>query len=94
VSILSNNTTRPSILRFSSNKMKSFVGVVVFSLATSVAGHGFVQQIMLGDNLIDTWNPYKDPQKDPPVNKTTRKFKDNGPVTDGLFTVSLLPRHV
>lgn len=53
-----------------------------------VSAHGFVQQIWLGDNLVDTWNPYKDPQKDPPVNKITRKFEDNGPVTDGLFEVS------
>lgn len=54
-----------------------------------VSGHGFVQQIWLGDNLVDTWDPYKDPQKDPPVDKITRKFKDNGPVTDGLFTVCI-----
>lgn len=25
------------------------------------------------------------------MNKITRKFKDNGPVTDGLFEVSVLP---
>jgi hypothetical protein len=52
----------------------------------SVSAHGFVQQILLGDNLVDTWNPYKDPQKN--VIKITRKFPDNGPVTDGNFTVS------
>jgi hypothetical protein len=69
-----------------------------------VSAHGFVQQIWLGNNLVDgepppsafdsrladrriAWNPYKDPQKNPPVNKITRIFKDNGPVTDGLFEV-------
>lgn len=57
-------------------------------LPALVSAHGFVQQIWLGDNLVDTWNPYKDPQKDPPANKITRVFLDNGPVTDGLFTVS------
>lgn len=56
-------------------------------LPVLVSAHGFVQQIWFGDSLVDTWNPYKDPQKDPPVNKITRKFLDNGPVTDGLFTV-------
>jgi hypothetical protein len=56
-------------------------------LPALVSGHGFVQQIWFGNNLVDTWNPYKDPQKNPPVNKITRIFKDNGPVTDGRFTV-------
>lgn len=63
---------------------------VLFSTLASgflVSGHGYVQQIWLGDNLVDAWDPYKDPQKDPPVDKITRKFEDNGPVTDGLFTV-------
>lgn len=36
---------------------------------------------------VTAWSPYKDPQKNPPVNKITRVFKDNGPVTDGLFEV-------
>lgn len=57
-------------------------------LVPLVAAHGYVQQIWLGDSLVDAWNPYKDPQKKPAVNKITRVFKDNGPVTDGLFTVS------
>ncbi|KAJ4295084.1 hypothetical protein N0V90_007093 [Kalmusia sp. IMI 367209] len=64
--------------------LASITGLLAFANA-----HGFVQQIWLGDKLVDTWNPYKDPQKNPPVNKITRKFKDNGPVTDGLFTVSI-----
>ena len=52
-----------------------------------VSAHGWVQQIWLDNNLVDAWNPYKDPQKKPPVNKITRVFKDNGPVTDGKFEV-------
>lgn len=56
-------------------------------LPAVVSAHGWVQQIWLGDNLVDAWNPYKDPQKKPPVNKITRVFKDNGPVTDGKFEV-------
>jgi hypothetical protein len=63
--------------------------VLFLALPISVSAHGYVQQIWLGDNLVDAWNPYKDPQKNPPVNKITRKFKDNGPVTDGLFEARL-----
>lgn len=61
-----------------------------FALVPLVSAHGFVQQIWLGNSLVDTWNPYKDPQKKPPVNKITRIFKDNGPVTDGLFTTDAI----
>ncbi|KAK9771510.1 putative Family 61 endoglucanase [Seiridium cardinale] len=56
--------------------------------ATTVSAHGYVQQILFGDSLVDTWNPYKDPQKS--VNKITRKFLDNGPVTDGYFTTDAI----
>lgn len=67
-------------------------GIVLYLgiLTPSVAAHGYVQQILFGDSLVDTWNPYKDPQKN--VVKITRKFLDNGPVTDGYFTVCL--RHL
>ncbi|GJD00086.1 family 61 endoglucanase [Colletotrichum higginsianum] len=58
---------------------------VVSALAATASAHGYVQQILLGENLVSTWNPYKDASKK--VNKITRKFRDNGPVTDGLFTV-------
>ncbi|KZL70027.1 glycoside hydrolase family 61 protein [Colletotrichum tofieldiae] len=68
--------------------MKFTALTLVSALAATASAHGFVQQIMLGENLIDTWNPYKDPSKK--VNKITRKFKDNGPVTDGLFTTDAI----
>ena len=64
--------------------------LTLLSLSVSVSSHGFVQQIWLGDTLVDAWNPYKDPGKKPVPQKLTRVFNDNGPVTDGLFTVSLL----
>ncbi|MCJ1441529.1 MAG: hypothetical protein MMC23_002018 [Stictis urceolatum] len=57
---------------------------------TSVSAHGYVQQILFGSNLVDTWNPYKDPSKKPAGNKITRKFLDNGPVTDNLFTTDAM----
>ncbi|KAJ0384016.1 hypothetical protein COL922a_009277 [Colletotrichum nupharicola] len=63
--------------------MKVTSATAVFALVATASAHGFVQQIMLGENLVNTWNPYKDPSKK--VEKITRKFKDNGPVTDGLF---------
>lgn len=69
--------------------MKS--ALAALAIVPLVAAHGFVQQIWLGNSLVDTWNPYKDPQKNPAVNKITRIFKDNGPVTDNLFTVSNSP---
>ncbi|KAF3910495.1 Endoglucanase-4 [Dactylellina cionopaga] len=55
------------------------------ALVSQVAGHGYVQQILVQSTgqYIETWNPYKDPQKN--IEKITRKFKDNGPVTDNLF---------
>jgi hypothetical protein len=67
--------------------MKATTAITVLVHSTLVLGHGFVQQIWLGDSLVDCWDPYKDPQKKPPVNVITRKFLDNGPVTDGNFTV-------
>ncbi|KAI0596546.1 family 61 endoglucanase [Biscogniauxia sp. FL1348] len=62
----------------------------ILLLDAYVAAHGYVQQIQLGDSLVDAWNPYKDPQKDPPVSKITRHFLDNGPVTDGEFTTDAI----
>lgn len=68
--------------------MRIAAATAILGFSALVSAHGFVQQIWLGENLlVDSWNPYKDPQK-AGVNKITRKFKDNGPVTDGLFTVS------
>ncbi|KFA69936.1 hypothetical protein S40285_03909 [Stachybotrys chlorohalonatus IBT 40285] len=63
--------------------MKLLASVVL--LPALASAHGYVQQIWLGNNLVEAWNPYKDPSKKPPVNKITRIFKDNGPVTDALF---------
>ena len=67
--------------------MKTAAVTAILSFSALTSAHGYVQQIWLGENLVDAWNPYKDPQKSG-VNKITRTFKDNGPVTDGLFTVS------
>ncbi|KAF2676593.1 lytic polysaccharide monooxygenase [Lentithecium fluviatile CBS 122367] len=64
--------------------------VFLTTLLPLVSAHGYVQQIYLGSSLVDAWNPYKDPQKNPPANKITRIFKDNGPVTDGLFTTDAI----
>lgn len=66
--------------------MRTVAATAILGFSALASAHGFVQQIWLGENLVDAWNPYKDPQK-AGVDKITRKFKDNGPVTDGLFTV-------
>lgn len=66
--------------------MRTAAATAILGFSALVFAHGYVQQIWLGENLVDGWSPYKDPQK-AGVNKITRKFKDNGPVTDGLFTV-------
>ncbi|KAH6648615.1 family 61 endoglucanase [Truncatella angustata] len=61
-----------------------FISIQTVALfVASVSAHGYVTQILFGDKLVDTWNPYKDPQKN--VLKITRKFLDNGPVTDNAF---------
>lgn len=60
--------------------------LTISSLLGLSAGHGFVQQLKVGNEYIPTWNPYKDPQKK--IERITRKFDDNGPVTDGGYTVS------
>lgn len=53
------------------------------------AAHGFVQQLKVGNDYVTTWNPYKDPQKK--LERITRTFKDNGPITDGDYTVRCPP---
>lgn len=73
--------------RWPRNIMRLLITIV--SLLGGVSAHGYVQQIWLGEKLVDAWNPYKDPQKKPAVNKITRVFKDNGPVTDDLFMVRI-----
>jgi hypothetical protein len=65
----------------------TLVSLLLFVINAFVVCHGFVQQVRLGNALVDAWNPFKDPQKKPAVNRITRKFKDNGPVTDGKFLV-------
>ncbi|KAH8776652.1 family 61 endoglucanase [Diaporthe sp. PMI_573] len=69
--------------------MRTDAATAILGFSALVSAHGYVQQIWLGENLVDAWNPYKDPQK-AGVNKITRKFKDNGPVTDGLFTTDAI----
>ena len=67
----------------------SLVGLSAF--VAQVSAHGYVQQIKFGSSdYIETWNPYKDPQKGTTINRITRKFLDNGPVTDNLFAVCRL----
>lgn len=69
--------------------MKLTIATSLLLLDSYASAHGYVQQIALGGKLVSGWNPYKDPQKKPPVSVITRHFLDNGPVTDGLFTVRL-----
>ncbi|PBP21482.1 family 61 endoglucanase [Diplocarpon rosae] len=59
------------------------------SLFALISAHGFVQQIWLGENVVGTWNPNKDKSKKG-LNKITRKFDNNGPVTDGTFTTDAI----
>lgn len=44
-----------------------------------------MQQLNVGNKYIQTWNLYKDPGEK--VEKITRKFYENCPVTDGGYTV-------
>lgn len=77
----------PTVSTTRSIAMRTAAATAILGFSALASAHGYVQQIWLGENLVDAWNPYKDPQK-AGVNKITRKFKDNGPVTDNLFTVS------
>lgn len=63
------------------------------SLISLASAHGYVQQIWLGENLVEGWNPYKDASKKG-LNKITRKFDNNGPVTDGLFETDAITCNV
>ena len=67
--------------RHSKNIM--WFALVALACASSVVGHGFVQQFKIGNEYVEAWNPYKDPSKN--VVRMTRTFRDNGPVPDGQF---------
>ncbi|KAI1185925.1 lytic polysaccharide monooxygenase [Nemania serpens] len=70
--------------------MKLTIAASLLLLDSYVSAHGYVQQIALGSNLVNAWNPYKDPQRKPPPSVITRHFLDNGPVTDGMFTTDAI----
>ncbi|CEL52905.1 Polysaccharide monooxygenase Cel61a OS=Thielavia heterothallica (strain ATCC 42464 / BCRC 31852 / DSM 1799) GN=Cel61a PE=1 SV=1 [Rhizoctonia solani AG-1 IB] len=72
--------------------MRSSYLLTTLSCAASVWGHGYVQQLKIGNEYIQAWNPYKDPQQK--VSRITRAFKDNGPIPDGEFTTSAITCNV
>ncbi|KAK7060382.1 hypothetical protein VNI00_001147 [Paramarasmius palmivorus] len=60
--------------------MRPFILVATLSSVSSVLGHGYVQQLKIGSEYVQAWNPYKDPQQH--ATRITRPFKDNGPIPD------------
>ncbi|KAJ1303725.1 hypothetical protein OPQ81_008149 [Rhizoctonia solani] len=72
--------------------MRSAILVTTLSGAASVLAHGYVQQLKIGNEYVQAWNPYKDPQQK--VTRITRAFKDNGPIPDGEFTTSAITCNV
>ncbi|KAG8703111.1 Esterase/lipase/thioesterase [Ceratobasidium sp. 394] len=72
--------------------MRSLSVVPVLACAAGVFGHGYVQQLKIGSQYVQAWNPYKDPQQH--VVRITRTFKDNGPIPDNEFTTSAITCNV
>ncbi|KAG8740412.1 Esterase/lipase/thioesterase [Ceratobasidium sp. 414] len=72
--------------------MRNISVITALSCAAGVFGHGYVQQLKIGNEYVQTWNPYKDPQQH--VVRITRTFKDNGPIPDNEFTTSAITCNV
>ncbi|KDR72253.1 hypothetical protein GALMADRAFT_229076 [Galerina marginata CBS 339.88] len=63
--------------------MKTTLAIAFFStLAVSVQGHGYVQDIVSGSTHFTGYLPYQDPYYNPPPQRIVRKIPGNGPVTD------------
>ncbi|KAL0951979.1 hypothetical protein HGRIS_008632 [Hohenbuehelia grisea] len=54
----------------------------VLSIAGSVVGHGYVQQITSGSSSWSGYLPYSDPYYNPVPQRVVRPVPGNGPVTD------------
>ncbi|CCA73151.1 related to cel1 protein precursor [Serendipita indica DSM 11827] len=55
---------------------------LLLSLASSVLGHGYVQQQTVGGVVYTGYLPYQDPYMNPAPARIIRKIPGNGPVTD------------
>ncbi|KAF8324074.1 glycoside hydrolase [Clavulina sp. PMI_390] len=64
--------------------MKNLIsfGALALTAATSVFGHGYVQQATLGSTVWPGWNPNVDPYLSPTPQRIFRPIPGNGPVTD------------
>lgn len=60
----------------------STIAAAVTAGATTVLGHGYVQQATLGSTVWPGWNPNVDPYLSPTPGRIFRKIPGNGPVTD------------
>jgi hypothetical protein len=52
------------------------------SLFTTVAAHGYVKDMNVDGKTYEAWKPFADPYVTPIPARITRKFPDDGPVTD------------
>ncbi|PIL34251.1 hypothetical protein GSI_03962 [Ganoderma sinense ZZ0214-1] len=56
--------------------------VLAVFAATSVNGHGYVQDVVIGSTHYTGYLPYSDPYYNPPPERIIRAIPGNGPVTD------------
>jgi hypothetical protein len=52
------------------------------ALATTVAGHGYVNTATIGGKTFTFYQPYQDPYMSPATQRISRPIQGNGPVED------------
>ncbi|KAG9083956.1 Esterase/lipase/thioesterase, partial [Ceratobasidium sp. UAMH 11750] len=73
------------VCRFGSPTLSTMLTTVISLLlatATSVLGHGYVQEVKTSAGTFTGYLPYSDPYYNPPPNRIIRKIPGNGPVQD------------
>ncbi|CCO34976.1 hypothetical protein BN14_11597 [Rhizoctonia solani AG-1 IB] len=55
---------------------------LLFATATTVLGHGFVQEVVTSSGTYTGYLPYSDPYTSPAPERVIRKIPGNGPVED------------
>lgn len=60
--------------------MKYIAAALAF--ATSVAGHGYVNNATIGNKAYTFYQPYQDPYMNPAPQRISREIQGNGPVQD------------
>ncbi|KAF8584620.1 lytic polysaccharide monooxygenase [Ramaria rubella] len=61
-----------------------YLATILLASAALVSGHGYVQQMKIGNTLYDGWNPFVDPYLNPIPETITRlvRVDGNGPIVN------------